>query len=130
MPNRLMSGAVLFAKDVARVAKFYEQILPMVVVHTERGLVVLESATFQLVVHGIPAHIAKSIKITSPPARRADVSTKMFFAVASIAEARAKAGALGGGLNPKKSEFEARGFRACDGHDPEGNVVQFRENAL
>jgi hypothetical protein len=26
--------------------------------------------------------------------------------------------------------FEARGFRACDGHDPEGNVVQFREVAV
>ncbi len=130
MPNQRMSGAVLFAKDVPRVARFYEAILPMVVVHTEPDLIVLESEAFQLVVHGIPTQIAESIEITSPPARRTDMPTKLFFPVTSIAEARAKAGALGGGLNPKKKEFQARGIRACDGHDPEGNVVQFRENAL
>jgi hypothetical protein len=27
-----------------------------------------------------------------------------------------------------EKEFEARGFRACDGYDPEGNVVQLRED--
>lgn len=26
-------------------------------------------------------------------------------------------------------EWEARGFRACDGRDPEGNVLQVREAA-
>jgi hypothetical protein len=39
-----------------------------------------------------------------------------------------KAGA-GGELNPPDKEFAARGFRACDGHDPEGNVLQLREIA-
>ena len=34
---------------------------------------------------------------------------------------------LGGAIKPPEAEWEARGFRAVDGHDPEGNVVQFRE---
>ena len=54
---------------------------------------------------------------------------ELFFPVPSIAEARAKAPALGGKVGPKAKEWEARGIRACAGHDPEGNVVQFRENA-
>jgi hypothetical protein len=54
---------------------------------------------------------------------------KLVFAVPSIAQARAWAPALGGELNPPEKMFEARGFRACDGHDPEGNVIQFREDA-
>jgi len=128
MLNQPKSGAVLFAKDLPRVAKFYEEILPMTVVLVNHDLIVLESAQFQLVVHAIPEQIAQSIQITSPPVRRTDLPTKLFFAVASIAEARVKASALGGALNPKAEEWEAGGFRACDGHDPEGNVVQFREN--
>jgi catechol 2,3-dioxygenase-like lactoylglutathione lyase family enzyme len=26
--------------------------------------------------------------------------------------------------------WESRVFRACDGHDPEGNVIQFQENLI
>ena len=128
MLNQLKSGAVLFAKDLPRVAKFYEEILSMTVVLVNHNLIVLESAQFQLVVHAIPEQIAQSIQITSPPVRRTDLPIKLLFAVASIAEARSKASALGGALNPKDEEWEAGAFRACDGHDPEGNILQFREN--
>lgn len=79
--------------------------------------------------HPLPPEIAESIEIADPPKRRTDLPTKLIFPVASLAEARAKAPALGGALNPPGKEFAARGFRACDGHDPEGNVVQFRETA-
>jgi len=124
------AGAVVFAKDLPRVAKFYEELLSMAVVHSEPDHVVLESAAFQLVIHAIPKRIAASIKIGTPPARRTETPIKLFFLVASIAEARAKAATLGGELNPESGVWEARGFRACDGHDPEGNVLQLRENAL
>lgn len=127
MQGQQKPGAVLFAKDVARVAGFYEATVPMVVTHAERELIVLESENFQVVIHGIPAKIADSIKITTPPTLREDTAIKLIVPVASLEEVRAKAKGAGGGLNPKKKEFEARGFRACDGYDPEGNVVQFRE---
>lgn len=129
MSNPPKSGAVVFAKDMSRVAKFYAELLPMAMVRAERDHIVLESANLQLVVHAIPKPIARSIAIASPPQRRADSPIKLFFPVASLAEARAKAAALGGELNPREAEWEARGFRACDGHDPEGNVVQLREDA-
>ena len=54
---------------------------------------------------------------------------KLVFPVKSIAAARDKALTVGGALDPKAKAFEARGFRACDACDPEGNVVQLRENA-
>ena len=130
MPHQPSAGAVVFAKDLARVAKFYEEVLSMAVVHSEQDHVVLESLAYQLVIHAIPKKIAASIEISVPPERRTETPIKLFFLVPSIAEARAKAAALGGELNPMEGEWEARGFRACDGHDPEGNVVQLRENAL
>jgi predicted enzyme related to lactoylglutathione lyase len=129
MSEELRAGAVLFVKDLPRVAKFYQELVPMTVALAESDLIILESGSFQLVVHPIPKRIAKSITITSPPARRGDVAIKLIFPVVSLAEARVKARALGGELNPPDKEFEARGFRACDGHDPEGNVVQLREIA-
>jgi predicted enzyme related to lactoylglutathione lyase len=129
MSSSANTGAVVFAKDLGRVAGFYEALFSLPVVHSERDHVVLESGQFQLVVHAIPRKIADSIAITSPPTRRTETPIKLFFFVPSIAEARVKAEALGGELNPRKSEWEARGSRACDGHDPEGNVVQVREHA-
>lgn len=130
MNSQQKPGAVLFAKDIVRVARFYAELVPMTATLTQPDLIVLESDHFQLVVHPIPKQIAKSIKIASPPVRRTDVPAKLIFPVADIAEVRARASALGGELNPPAKEFEARGFRACDGHDPEGNVVQFRQSAL
>jgi predicted enzyme related to lactoylglutathione lyase len=123
------SGAVLFAKDPQRVAAFYEALAGLKVTHSGTDMIVLESAHSQLLVHPIPAKIARTIKITAPPRRRGHAAVKLVFAVASIAQTRARAPALGGELNPPEQMFEARGFRACDGHDPEGNVVQFREDA-
>jgi|ERR1700712_1640195 len=129
MSDDLKAGAVLFAQNLPRVAKFYAELVPMTITLAGSDLIVLESKHFQLVVHLVPKRIAKANPITSPPARRTNVAAKLIFPVASIAEARAKAPSLGGELDPPNKEFEARGFRACDGHDPEGNVVQFREIA-
>jgi catechol-2,3-dioxygenase len=59
MSNQPKYGAVLFAKDLPRVAKFYEELLSIKMVVAEVDHIVLESAKFQLVVHAIPKQIAK-----------------------------------------------------------------------
>ncbi len=130
MPDLSKPGAVLFATNLSRLARFYEGVAGLSVVHADVDIIVLDSAHQQLVLHGIPPHIAETIVIDSPPRLRTDTAVKLIFAVASIAEARAAAAVLGGGVNARKTEFEARGFRACDGHDPEGNVIQFREGVV
>jgi hypothetical protein len=130
MSNIRKSGAVLFAKDPERVARFYESLADMKVTHSGRDIIVLESPGYQLLVHPIPPKIARTIEITAPPKHRTHAAVKLVFAVKSIAEARANAPALGGELNPAEKMFTARGFRACDGHDPEGNIIQFREDAV
>jgi hypothetical protein len=127
MPDLSKPGAVLFAKNVSRVAKFYVGVAGLSATHSDGDVTVLESGSQQLVIHRVPDRIAKTIEISSPPKLRENAVAKLIFPVTSIAEARRTAGALGGELKPKNKEFEARGFRACDGHDPEGNVIQFRE---
>jgi hypothetical protein len=133
MPHHPKPGAVIYAKDTASLARFYGELLSMAVVHSEPDHTVLESADLQLVLHGIPRHIADSFVITSPPERRTDAAIKLFFVVEDLAQARATAARLGGALNESDQEWEwqweasgVRGVRVCDGHDPEGNVIQLR----
>ena len=121
-------GAVVFAKDLERVARFYEQLLALSVTHAEHDHVILESSSFQLIVHAIPQHNASSITISVPPEVREETPIKLLFPVSSIAEARAAASALGGQVGPSQREWQAGGIRACDGYDPEGNVFQLRQN--
>ncbi len=126
MSHRPKPGAVIYAKDITSLARFYAELLSMAVVHLEPGHTVLESSDLQLVLHGLPQHIADSFVIASPPERRSDTAIKLFFPVEDLAQARATAARLGGALNDPDQEWEARGVRVCDGHDPEGNVLQLR----
>lgn len=129
MSTQPKAGAVLFAKDVARLAAFYAQVLAVVPKHAESEKVVIETQDFLLVIHAIPPAVAATVEIVSPPVLRADVPVKLFLPVRSLAQARVSATALGGGLKAVDAEWSGPGFRACDGFDPEGNVVQLREAA-
>jgi predicted enzyme related to lactoylglutathione lyase len=129
MSNRPKPSTVVFAKDVARLADFYAQVVGMTPVHSDKDHVVLDDEGFQLVIHGIPAKIARQIVITAPPTLREDTPIKVCLPVASIETARQTAHQLGGAIRPAAQSWTARGFRACDGHDPEGNIFQVREPA-
>ena len=124
------AGAVLYAKDISRVSAFYERVAELRISHTEADHVVLESRALQLVVVAIPQHIASSVRIESPPARREDTPIKLVLPVSSIGAARELAAQHGGQLNPEDRQWEFHGSPVCDGHDPEGNVFQLRQNAL
>jgi predicted enzyme related to lactoylglutathione lyase len=130
MSNRPKPSAIIFAKNVAQVAKFYEGVLSMSVAHTDPDRIVLNSEDFQLVIHAIPKQVAETIAIAVPPEIREETPIKLCLPVSSIAEARAKAAALGGKVRSQDQEWNGSDFRACDGYDPEGNVVQFRERLL
>jgi predicted enzyme related to lactoylglutathione lyase len=128
MSSRPKPSAVVFAKDMARLATFYKEVAEMTEVHRDADHVVLNEEGLQLVIHVIPEAIAAQIRITEPPDVRKGTPIKICLPVTGIAHARAKAAELGGSVGAKNEEWEARGFRACDGYDPEGNVFQVRES--
>lgn len=119
-------GAVLFVKDVARLTAFYAAVTGLAATESGETWARLGTGAFELVVHGIPPHIAATLEISTPPARREEAAIKLVFPVASIADARAMAVQLGGELNPPDREWQLGALRVCDGHDPEGNVFQVR----
>lgn len=129
MIDAARNGAVVFAKNVERLTAFYRDAMSLAVTHEEPGLAVLEGNGVQLVLHAIPSHIADTFEIADPPVAREDTAIKLFFRVADFDAARTAAVAHGGRFDPPEREWGARGFRACEGVDPEGNVVQIRTPA-
>ena len=125
MSSNIRPGVVIFSGDHKRLTRFYEAMTGLPVRFTDDGVCVLRTDTFELVIHSLPSETTSS----NPPLPREDSYIKPFFPVKSLAEARAKATALGGQLRPQNEEWEARGFRACEAIDPDGNVIQFREDA-
>ena len=127
MPNPTDAGLFAYAKDLPRLAAFYESLLGLVRIHATDELAVLDSPGLRLVLHAIPAHIAEGIDIQSPPAPRDRAALKFFFTVPSLDAAAAAAPALGGSV--QRERWQGPGFVACNAVDPEGNIFQLRERA-
>jgi predicted enzyme related to lactoylglutathione lyase len=123
MVNSTKPGAVIFTGNHKRLAKFYEAVTGLTVSFADDNITVLGSDTFELVIHSLPNEPA----VSEPPSIRQDSYIKPFFPVTSFAGTRERAASLGGQLAPQNEEWVARGFRACEAIDPDGNVIQFRE---
>lgn len=89
-------GAVLYAKDLPRLAQFYSAVTELEVQSMQDAFAVLGSGPSQLVIVRIPKRISHSIDMLTPPTRREDTPIKLVFAVEDIAEARSRAAELGG----------------------------------
>ncbi|MEO8277787.1 MAG: VOC family protein [Thermoanaerobaculia bacterium] len=129
--TRPAPSVVLFVGSVPRMAAFYRELAAMRIAHEADDHVVLEIGGLQLVIHalrGEPAPPDSDAPGLTPLPVREDAYLKLGLPVRSIAAARATALAHGGEIGSVEREWEARGFRACDGHDPEGNVIQVRES--
>ncbi len=129
MLTEIKPGAVLFVNNVTDMAEFYRQLASMTVVQADSDHVVLEIEGLQLTIHALRSEPNSNLIDPQDLQIREDSYWKLCFPVGSILEAREKALRLGGLIKPPESEWEARGFRACDGHDPEGNVIQIREQS-
>jgi predicted enzyme related to lactoylglutathione lyase len=119
-------GAVLYAKDLPRLAEFYSAVAGLQIQTAKDEYAVLGCESHQLVIVRIPRRIAGSIAIETPPVRREETPIKLVFSVADIVAARNNAAERGGIVNPAEREWEFEGAKVCDGHDPEGNIFQLR----
>ena len=125
MATNVRPGAVIFTGDHKRLAKFHEAMTGLAIRFTDDHITVLGSDTFELVIHSLSGEPL----VSEPPIAREDSYIKPFFPVTTLSEARERAAALGGQLPSQNEEWAARGFRACEAIDPDGNVIQFREDA-
>lgn len=119
--------AVIYAKDVQRLAIFYEQVLSLSRAEEGSGFILLASDGLELSVVQIPEAIATSIKITQPLEIREDTPIKLSFRVSDIERVRPTIQRLGGGLKEQEAAWSWRGAKHLDGWDPEGNVIQLQQ---
>ena len=102
------------------------------VLEQESGFVTLQSPSVQgatiLTLVQIPDEIAADITLADPPQRREETPIKLSFAANDLAEVRALAATVGGVVDSVDMEWTFGTVRVVDGHDPEGNVVQFRQS--
>jgi len=115
-------GSVIFTGDKERLAQFYEAVTGLKVSSQDDDVTVLAAESFELVIHALRG---ESVSQAALPGREAYV--KPFFPVKSLSETRKLAAAFGGQLSPASEEWKARGFKACEAIDPDGNPIQFRE---
>jgi predicted enzyme related to lactoylglutathione lyase len=125
MPGPARAGALVYAKNLNRMARFYEAVLGMRVLKADETHEVMEHADAQLIVHAIPPHIAETFEIETPPLPRDEQAIKLFYTVASLETARAVAKEHGGALFGPVLEIE--NFSVQNGFDPEGNIFHLRE---
>ncbi len=116
----------VYALDPDRVARFYSALLGIAVAESSEGFVVLACDDLELTVVRIREPLASDIVLADPVERREDTAVKPSFVVADLEASRRTAAELGGVIDGPEREWEFRGFRIVDGHDPEGNVVQVR----
>jgi catechol 2,3-dioxygenase-like lactoylglutathione lyase family enzyme len=125
MPGVTLGVAIVFVKDIKRMADFYHEALGLPLVATLPGApspltgwVELDAGNVRLALHAIAPRVAKQIEITSPPRAREEAATKLVFRVDDLDGARRRLSSHGATM------FEPKSWSACDGLDPEGNVFQ------
>ena len=116
-------SAVLFAKDLKKVAAFYTQALGMTCGFSDEYHWALKGCGFDLIVHQIPKHIASEITIQQPPERRVWGAIRLDFPVQSIDDSRKIARSFGGEVDAAPPEWAESSANFFLGYDPEGNVI-------
>lgn len=123
----VLTSFVIYAKDIDKVAAFYERTLRLSAIERERTFILVGKKDLEVAVVQVPEELAKEIDISNPPRIREETPLKLSFLVDDLSHVHAEAKAAGGGTKPIGSAWEWRGQLHLDGHDPEGNVVQFRK---
>ncbi|NBY59178.1 MAG: hypothetical protein EBQ52_03255 [Synechococcaceae bacterium LLD_019] len=127
MSGPARTGVLFYAKNLALVSAFYEQVLGAKLVHSDEEHRVLQSPDVQLIIHAIPQQYASSIVIDVPPVPRDEQAIKPFFTVGSLEQAEALAEQLGGKVCG--TIWPGPGMKVRNVCDPEGNIVHLRESA-
>lgn len=123
-------GVLLYAKELASLAGFYQKVLQLNLnaeqSDLEYGLMVLQNSDMELTLHQIPAMYAQEIEISVPPQAREETAIKFYCRVKDLAQSRELIEKSGGVV--WSPIHQAKTYHYCDVLDPEGNVFQLRES--
>ena len=121
------AGLVVFATSVKKLSAFYVRTLGLEVLESASSHQLLRGNGYEVVVHAIPAKMAREITIAKPPVLREGSAMKPSFVVPDLEALRLAVVATGGWLKPAELAWTIRGHTVLDGCDPEGNILQFKQ---
>ena len=118
-----MQNAILYVKDLQRMKRFYSEMLGVQAANPDwtDAWATFDTGGARFSLHAIPAEIAKTIVIESPPTPREQQAVKLSFEVKDVESERARLESLG--AQTVRRPWQKTG-EACDAVDPEGNVFQ------
>ncbi len=122
-------SAVLFARDQASVAAFYQAVFNATISRSDADYAALSCAGFQLVVHQIPHHLLPAVDPGQAIQRRERSAVRLDFPVADLSHARREAHRLGGSVDERPPPWAGNDQRFFLGQDPEGNVFGVKVRA-
>jgi hypothetical protein len=125
-----MSALVIFAVNVKAIADFYQSVAGFSAdprPGDSKKDIRLGKGVEELLIHSIPARIAKTIVLESPPVAREESAMKPIFDVDSLSSALEQVTPRGGLVTERT--FTLDGLTRHDIVDPEGNIVQLRARA-
>lgn len=118
-----IARCIVFAKDMTTMAKFYREVVGLTsATSSDPAWQEFECDGASFALHGIPADVAESIVVETPPKPREETPIKVCFQSENVEHKRAalkSAGVEVGALH----QFD--GLMFFDVIDPEGNIVQF-----
>ncbi len=114
-----LNGAMIYVKDLPRMAAFYETSLGLKPIQETRmdTWVEFDTGGSCFSFHAIPATIASQIEVSSPPQPRESNPVKLIFEVEDLEMEVNRLTALG-------LSILQRPWGAFDGIDPKGNIFQ------
>ena len=120
-----LHSAMLYVKDLDRMKRFYADLLGVQPANPDGtdACAAFEDGGHCLVLHAIPAHIAATIEIASPPVPRENQAVKLIYEVADVERERERLESLQ--HQTIRRPWQKPG-EACDAVDPEGNIFQLR----
>lgn len=121
--NKPKVSAVLFARDLDALAKFYSEVFGVRASTRDTQHALLDFNGFELVIHQIPKHLLEPDAITNPSERRERSAIRLDFPVADVTYARREAHRLGGIIDELPPPWAGSDTSFHLGHDPEGNVL-------
>ena len=120
------SLVVIYAQDLARVAEFYKRTLSRPVVEQDAGFVVVGDTALEVAIVQMPEALVEANPLATPLRLREETPLKPSFLVDDLDRVMAVAATTGGETKSITAAWRWRGQLHLDGHDPEGNPVQFR----
>lgn len=122
--EKMLKGAVLYAKSLENLTQFYLQIGGQITDERKGEFSAITNRGSELIILQAPSEIASQIVINDPPAIRSAAPLKPILETSSIEDTLHEILKFGGRPVPGAKLWKFRQYLVQDIVDPEGNVVQ------